>query len=145
MTGYSSIETAIESMRFGAFDYLTKPFQLVEIEVIANRIIEHLCLREDNRRLSRKLLALNEDYTSIDSRLHSSIEAILGKTQVPIPASAKILDPSGFLTPCVLPCSSSYLASGTQPCQKQMTYSVFASHRFGNPSRELLTRSKSSC
>ena len=54
MTGYSSIESAIESIRLGAFDYLPKPFQLVEIEIIANRIIEHLCLLEDNRRLSSK-------------------------------------------------------------------------------------------
>jgi len=78
MTGYSSIETAIESIRFGAFDYLTKPFQLVEIEIIANRIIEHLCLLEDNRKLSRKLLALNEDYATIDSRLQN-IEAMIGR------------------------------------------------------------------
>jgi DNA-binding NtrC family response regulator len=78
MTGYSSIETAIESIRFGAFDYLTKPFQLVEIEIIANRIIEHLCLLEDNRRLSRKLLALDQDYASIDNRLQK-IESMLGR------------------------------------------------------------------
>ena len=30
MTGYSSIDSAIESIRLGAFDYLPKPFQLVE-------------------------------------------------------------------------------------------------------------------
>ena len=77
MTGYSSIETAIESIRLGAFDYLAKPFQLVEIEIIANRIIEHLCLLEDNRRLSRKLLSLNEDYASIDTRLQN-IEVMIG-------------------------------------------------------------------
>lgn len=77
MTGYSSIESAIESIRLGAFDYLPKPFQLVEIEIIANRIIEHLCLLEDNRRLSRKLLSLNEDYATIDARLQN-IEAMIG-------------------------------------------------------------------
>jgi len=78
MTGYSSMETAIESIRLGAFDYLPKPFQLVEIEIIANRIIEHICLLEDNRRLSRKLLALNEDYATIDARLQN-IEAMIGR------------------------------------------------------------------
>jgi Response regulator containing CheY-like receiver, AAA-type ATPase, and DNA-binding domains len=77
MTGYSSIDSAIESIRLGAFDYLPKPFQLVEIEIIANRIIEHLCLLEDNRRLSRKLLSLNEDYATIDARLQN-IEAMIG-------------------------------------------------------------------
>jgi DNA-binding NtrC family response regulator len=78
MTGFASLETAIESVRLGAFDYLAKPFQLVEIEIIANRIIEHLCLLEDNRQLSRKLLAMNEDFATIDARLQN-IEAMLGR------------------------------------------------------------------
>jgi len=78
MTGHSSIESAIESIRLGAFDYLAKPFQLVEIEIIANRIIEHLCLIEDNRRLSRKLLRFNEDFAAVDTRLQN-IEAMIGR------------------------------------------------------------------
>jgi DNA-binding NtrC family response regulator len=78
MTGLASLETAIESVRLGAFDYLAKPFQLVEIEIIANRIIEHLCVLEDNRRLSRKLLAMNEDFATIDARLQN-IEAMLSR------------------------------------------------------------------
>ena len=77
MTGYPSIDTAIESIRLGAFDYLPKPFHLVEIELIVNRIIEHRCLLEDNRRLSRNLLSLNEDYATIDARLQN-IEAMIG-------------------------------------------------------------------
>jgi len=48
MTGYSSIETAIESIRCGAFDYLTKPFKLAEIEIVANRILEYLMLIDHN-------------------------------------------------------------------------------------------------
>jgi DNA-binding NtrC family response regulator len=77
MTGYSSIESAIESIRLGAFDYLPQAVQLVEIEIIANRIIEHLCLLEDNRRLSLKLFSLDEDYATIDARLQN-IEAMIG-------------------------------------------------------------------
>ena len=34
MTGHASMETAIEAVRLGAFDYLTKPCKLVEIEAI---------------------------------------------------------------------------------------------------------------
>ena len=78
MTGFASLETAIKSVRLGAFDYLAKPFQLVEIEIIANRIIEHLCLLADNRRLSRKLLGLNEEFAAIDTRLQN-IEAMIGR------------------------------------------------------------------
>ena len=95
MTGYSSIDSAIESIRLGAFDYLPKPFQLVEIEIIANRIIEHLCLLEDNRRLSRKLLSLNEDYAAIEARLQN-IEAMIGSLSSTF--ESQNTDTSGLLT-----------------------------------------------
>ena len=76
MTGYSSIGTAIESIRCGAFDYLTKPFKLAELEVLANRMTEYLVLIEDNKRLSSKLARVAERSTMIDLRLEK-IEAML--------------------------------------------------------------------
>jgi DNA-binding NtrC family response regulator len=76
MTGYSSIGTAIESIRSGAFDYLTKPFKLAEIEILASRIIEYLALIDDNKRLSSKLAQVTEKSASIDQRL-DKIEALL--------------------------------------------------------------------
>jgi DNA-binding NtrC family response regulator len=76
MTGYSSIGTAIESIRSGAFDYLTKPFKLAQIEILANRIIEYLALLDDNKRLSSKLALVTEKSASIDLRLEK-IEALL--------------------------------------------------------------------
>jgi two-component system response regulator AtoC len=78
MTGYSSIETAIESIRLGAFDYLTKPFQIAELEILANRILEHLILLEDNRILSQKVHALTEKFSSIDTRLER-IDTMVGR------------------------------------------------------------------
>jgi DNA-binding NtrC family response regulator len=88
MTGYSSLETAIESIRLGAFDYLTKPFQIAEIEIVANRIIEHALLLEDNRILSQKVTALTDRYASIDSRLER-IEAMLGRLNATLMESTK--------------------------------------------------------
>ena len=76
MTGYSSIGTAIESIRNGAFDYVTKPFKLAEIEILANRIIEYLTLIDDNKRLSSKLAMVTEKSVSIDQRLER-IETLL--------------------------------------------------------------------
>lgn len=76
MTGYSSIGTAIESIRSGAFDYLTKPFKLAEIEILANRIIEYLALLDDNKRLSSRLALVTEKSATIDRRLEK-IEALL--------------------------------------------------------------------
>ena len=76
MTGYSSIGTAIESIRNGAFDYLTKPFKLAQIEILANRIVEYLALVDDNKRLSSKLALVTEKSVTIDMRLEK-IEALL--------------------------------------------------------------------
>jgi two-component system response regulator AtoC len=78
MTGYSSIETAIESIRLGAFDYPTKPFQVAELEITANRILEHLILLEDNRVLSQKVHSLTEKFSTIDSRLER-IDSMVGR------------------------------------------------------------------
>jgi DNA-binding NtrC family response regulator len=76
MTGYSSIGTAIESIRSGAFDYLPKPFKLAEIEVLANRMVEYLTLIDDNKRLSSKLANMTERSATIDQRLER-IEGLL--------------------------------------------------------------------
>ena len=76
MTGYSSLKTAIESIRCGAFDYLAKPFELLEIEIVVNRIIEHQRLAAENQRLTRRLSLLSEETRSVDSRLNT-IESLL--------------------------------------------------------------------
>ncbi len=51
MTGHASVETAIEAVRLGAFDYLTKPCKLAQIETILNKVLE-------KRELKNKTLAL---------------------------------------------------------------------------------------
>ncbi len=40
LTGKSSLESAVGALRHGAFDYLTKPCKLVEIEALLNRVIQ---------------------------------------------------------------------------------------------------------
>src|SRR5438552_15566182 len=95
MTGYSSIETAIESIRCGAFDYLTKPFKLAQIEIVANRIVEHLILSSDNKRLSAKLAQVSEKSATIESRLER-IESLLSRLVANQPHLSKTLTPLVF-------------------------------------------------
>jgi DNA-binding NtrC family response regulator len=40
MTGYASIETAVESMKAGASDFITKPFNMDQITIVINRTLE---------------------------------------------------------------------------------------------------------
>ena len=51
MTAFGSLETAIEAIRDGAFDYLTKPFKLDEATLAVQRAVEDRAVREENRRL----------------------------------------------------------------------------------------------
>jgi DNA-binding NtrC family response regulator len=51
MTAFGSLESAIDAMRQGAYDYLTKPFKLPELTLVVKRAIEDQRLREENRRL----------------------------------------------------------------------------------------------
>jgi two-component system response regulator HydG len=51
MTAFGSLETAIEALRQGAYDYLTKPFKLTEMTVAVERALEDRRLRRENERL----------------------------------------------------------------------------------------------
>jgi two-component system response regulator PilR (NtrC family) len=58
-TGYGSIKTAVEAMRIGAFDYLTKPFKAEEIVIVVQKAVEHLKLRQENVLLKQQLKTQN--------------------------------------------------------------------------------------
>lgn len=55
MTAYSSIEIAIEAMKKGAYDYLTKPLDFDKLRLMMERALEHLQLKEENRLLKESL------------------------------------------------------------------------------------------
>ena len=55
LTGKSSLDTAIAALRHGAFDYITKPCKLVELEAILNRVVEKRELTNKYRALKRQL------------------------------------------------------------------------------------------
>jgi DNA-binding NtrC family response regulator len=57
MTGHASMETAIEAVRLGAFDYITKPCKLAEIEAILSRIAEKRDLKLKNLALQSRVKA----------------------------------------------------------------------------------------
>jgi two-component system response regulator AtoC len=55
MTAYGNIKDAVESMRIGAFDYITKPFDLDEMFVTVNKALEVYLITEENIRLKKEL------------------------------------------------------------------------------------------
>jgi DNA-binding NtrC family response regulator len=48
MTAHATVESAIEAMRLGAFDYLQKPFEIDELLVVLNRALDHQRLQTEH-------------------------------------------------------------------------------------------------
>jgi DNA-binding NtrC family response regulator len=55
MTGHATVETALQAMKLGAYDYLTKPCHIRELEAIINKAYEKRQLRRENLILQSRL------------------------------------------------------------------------------------------
>jgi len=55
MTAYGSVETAVEAMRKGAYDYVTKPLDLERVEMLLRRAVRSIRVEEENIRLKAEL------------------------------------------------------------------------------------------
>jgi two-component system response regulator HydG len=55
VTAFATVETAVEAMKAGAFDYLKKPFEPDELELLVARAVEHMRLRRENAKLRTAL------------------------------------------------------------------------------------------
>ncbi len=51
ITGHGNIDDAVEAMRLGAYDYITKPFTLDRLELVMDRAWQRVCLQRENRSL----------------------------------------------------------------------------------------------
>jgi DNA-binding NtrC family response regulator len=55
MTAYGSVETAVEAMRKGAYDYVTKPLDLQRVEILLRRAVRSVRVEQENVRLKAQL------------------------------------------------------------------------------------------
>ena len=81
MTGYASLDTAIQAIRGGAYDYIRKPFKLDEIEIIVKNACEKIALVRENRRLLQRLKETMEEMKEIN------------RSQAKVPESRDSLSP----------------------------------------------------
>lgn len=57
LTAYGSIESAVEAMRAGAYDFLTKPISPEQLKLVLGKVLERSKILEENRRLRKKVFA----------------------------------------------------------------------------------------
>src|ERR1700676_5047122 len=55
VTGYGTVQSAVQAMKNGAYDYVTKPFSVDELKMLLERVVSHLKLKSENRLLREKV------------------------------------------------------------------------------------------
>jgi len=83
MTAYSSVEIAVEALKKGAYDYLTKPLDFEKLKFTLERAMEHVHLKEENRILKASL------------GKHFDIQNIIGRS----PAMVNLLETVAHVAP----------------------------------------------
>jgi DNA-binding NtrC family response regulator len=91
MTGFASLETAIDSMHQGAFDYITKPFQFVEIAIVLDKVAERKRLIDENLKLSESIQSLHSRLELLkDSR--AKLDRFVAETSEKLDRQAQKID-----------------------------------------------------
>lgn len=89
ITGYASLETAIDAIREGAYDYITKPFKLEQLKNVVKNALERVQLSRENQRLLEELQEAHRQINLIKGIM--GIEERLAGTsnEDPLPESGK--------------------------------------------------------
>jgi DNA-binding NtrC family response regulator len=67
ITGYGTVQSAVQAMKDGAYDYVTKPFSMEELRLLLERVAGHLKLKTENRVL-REAIKSSQGFGNIIGR-----------------------------------------------------------------------------
>ena len=111
MTGYGSIESAVQAMKLGAYDYVTKPFRVEELKLTLQRMAEKVRLVAENKFLRERVhteLALSgivgsspkiQNVLRLISRLKDTTTPVLITAATLLAACAMSNDDDGSASP----------------------------------------------
>lgn len=89
ITAYGSVETAVEAMKEGAYDYVTKPFSMDELIILVSRMIALRELEDENIYLKEKIEE-KYDFSGIVGRSENMIE-VFEKIKIVAPTDTTVL------------------------------------------------------
>src|SRR6202142_560069 len=89
MTGFGSVETAVEAMKAGASDYVLKPFSLAEMRMVVRKELDHSRLQEENRSL-REALGERFSHPNIVAR-GPKMQGVLATVERVAPTNSTVL------------------------------------------------------
>ena len=89
MTAYSSVESAVKAMKSGAYDYLIKPLDFDALKITIERALEHVNLKEENKKL-KEVLGENFNFNNIIGK-SEGIKRLLEKLAMVAPSDANVL------------------------------------------------------
>jgi two-component system, NtrC family, response regulator HydG len=89
MTAYSSVDKAVEAMKLGAYDYLTKPLNFDDLKITIERAMSHLHLTRENADLKKKISSGIGFSRIIGSS--SAMRTVMETARIAAPTDATIL------------------------------------------------------
>jgi len=89
LTGHPDVDSAINAMKLGAFDYLTKPFKLAEVEEVLRRAAERRRLQQENTAL-RRMVSQREPAAVIIGQ-GKAVAALMATVKRIAPTDANVL------------------------------------------------------
>ncbi|MDQ3635536.1 MAG: sigma-54 dependent transcriptional regulator [Acidobacteriota bacterium] len=90
LTGQATVETAIEAMKLGAYDYLTKPYRITELSALVTQATEKQKLKIDNQRLKAQVQRNNQNMPEIIAE-SPQMKEILRFVQRVAPSNTSVL------------------------------------------------------
>ena len=90
LTGQATVESAIEAMKLGAYDYLTKPYRITELAVLVKQSAEKQKLKVDNQRLRAHIERSHQNMPEIIGE-SSQMKEVLRLVQRVAPSDTSVL------------------------------------------------------
>ncbi len=78
MTGYASIDSTIQAIRGGAYDYIRKPFKLEELEIVIKNASEKIALIRENKSLLQRLKETVEEMNHLKEIWEEHLSNMVG-------------------------------------------------------------------